>query len=101
MNFASEELSKELHKLSNWEGDDFMVENGTLVSVSYSLGYLLRKLKNLPIALDSNFGEGWRASEFHDNEVSFEFTADTPEDAAAKLCVELFKQGVLNKKEDK
>lgn len=104
---ASLELSKELYELSGWDegkkqtwhmqsktmaiGFDVHTEHDR-IAPAYSLGYLLRKLPN-----DS---EVYRASTYEANyypnpgePISFE--ADTPEDACAKLAIELIKQGVL------
>jgi hypothetical protein len=107
---ASLELCRELYELSGWQGtgDYFGVEqkkdivtenlimrgNRIIVAPAYDLGYLLRKLcrhnhfvvnlmdlQNRWVADAGGFGTG---------------QADTPEDAACKLAIELFKQGVLS-----
>lgn len=100
MNVTSKELCQELYELSGWEEDthDWWGENKTYLAPRYTLGYLLRKLhdvrppnKERTVALDW-FGEKCEA-------LSFGLTAyeATPEDATAKLAIELFKQGVLTK----
>lgn len=112
MNVANLELCKELKELSGWiSGSDFFpVKHSTEDPIpAYDLGYLLRKLpsyiklKNdrtrftLRTKPESNQHELplWQAMYGHD----FSERADTPEDAAAKLAVELFKQGILTKEE--
>jgi hypothetical protein len=90
---------------------------------AYDLGYLLRKLPETLPNVEHNFsyrlklsplGPGWCASysnhrwadahksafsrRGYDSEsiaAAYTFYKDTPEDAAAKLAIELFKQGVL------
>lgn len=117
MNTTSLELSKELYELSHWDLDD---DNDTVydnpddnpfkidgvpqrIIPAYDLGYLLRKLVTDDqlvldyIEIDFN-GVNWRAyvkQDFGKDEL-FE-TADTPEDCAAKLAIELFRQGVLKR----
>lgn len=85
-NVASMELSDELFKLSGWPQDK---------ATGYSLGYLLRKL---PRAAIVSLPPKYRAS-IYVTGVTDElvFDADTPEDAACKLAIELFKQGILTK----
>lgn len=77
---------------------------------AYDLGYLLRRL---PKWIDDEDGDDDRSYPFimehkragyYDEQTSgyvddLNCSADTPEDAAAKLAIELFKQGIL-KKED-
>lgn len=116
MNVASLELCKELYELSGWKdcefqysgwnGDDWRLEHGqpTMLDTAadsrygkqtsypaYDLGYLVRKLPAR--TLIDRFSDAYLAAlavpEF------YEARADTPEDAAAKLAIELFKQGVL------
>jgi hypothetical protein len=77
---------------------------------AYDLGYLLQKLpKNISrngnlywLTLDCNLREEWmvwyngRSSDDLMPDVDYSLVcADTPEDAAAKLAIELFKQGIL------
>jgi hypothetical protein len=89
---------------------------------AYDLGYLLRKLPKhhnfgMPYVSQANDGSQWVASyvnwwalweydgkgsakKWH-NEVidaGLHFLANTPEDAAAKLAIELFKQNLLTRK---
>lgn len=102
MNVASLENCKELYKLSGWDDCSLMWSNIDVVwrvvkvgdIPAYDLGFLLRKFRaenivvnlldvtNRWIADAGGFGTG---------------QADTPEDAACKLAIELFKQGVLDK----
>lgn len=116
MNAANLELCKELYEVSGWYGDFYftqyevkpfeattLVGRNGVIATAYSLGYLLRKL---PYPRDIRF------SETHDLTIidfqcypskvvsniyahEFRVKADTPEDAAVKLAIELFKQGVL------
>lgn len=116
MTVASKELCERLHELSGWEtgttgfcySGDMLVFGWTNDSIpAYDLGFLLRKLpykvkdeyqswqyghKLMPTASTGWkiwFGEIGKDSETH-------FTsADTPEDAAAKLCIELIESGDL------
>lgn len=110
MNVASLELCKELFELSGWwQNHPYSVydKNGkariinTRAAVgdtpAYDLGYLLRKLPN-DTTIDRLETTIFRAScfipgEFEDSEPRFE--SSTPEDATAKLAIELFKSGVL------
>lgn len=77
---------------------------------AYDLGYLLRKLQPLSkiqnlsesyIVLDHADYLGWRArleSKYDSHRDKWiEQHADTPEDAACKLAIELFKSGVLKR----
>lgn len=104
MNVASLELCKELYELSGWSdpykyGD--RVEHYHPYEVpAYDLGFLLRKLPNeITHHLDRfhliRGEDNWYAKYecFKTNDI---FTlANTPEDAAARLCIELIKQGLL------
>jgi hypothetical protein len=113
MNVASLELCKELSDLSGWAGIkdlprtkemslDYFNETfnpGYGGIPRYTLGYLLRKLpakvegyssleftkvqSNIYIFRYGGLGPGFMAS------------CDIPEDAACKLVIELFKQGIL------
>lgn len=127
MNVASLELCKKLFELSGWNGADKMWEqwtsrynegglappqvanegdadrdfqNGLLAwqpIPAYDLGYLLRKL---PTAIDLTHYSfsPWAAGYFGELvEDKLTSTGDTPEDAACKLAIELFKQGILTK----
>lgn len=113
MNVASLELCRELYKLSGWKDCShgyFRYEVGVLLRVephkpepdgiycvapAYDLGYLLRKVKGMMVKTDP-IGERGTAIYIHfanDNKI-YEENANTPEDAACKLAIELLKQGV-------
>lgn len=98
MNVASPELSQELYELSKWCPSERC--NGIHYATSpppYDLGYLMRKLPErtsriedtvmLGRATDNN---GW-STVYRE----FVFIDATPENAAALLAIELFKQGIL------
>lgn len=112
-NVASLELCKELYELSAWNdcywfnakfslnpkpvmlpqlnGEIPQVLSGELEwkQPAYDLGYLLRKL---PITTQLfHERKGWSARAYN-----MAFWSKEPEDAACKLAIELFKQGVLN-----
>lgn len=90
---ASLDLCKELYEVSEWEADAF--RDG--ITPAYDLGYLLRKLP-VHISIESHAtldGKGSRWYKAVDNSAEESCRAVTPEDAAAKLAIELFKQGVL------
>lgn len=101
MNVANEELCIELYKLSGWKTGDVIRDNPTqsaynesnVIAYRYDLGYLLRKLPVVAIVHQMTKPE-WRVV-CGDSE----FFEDTPEDAAIRLCIELFKQGILVKTE--
>jgi hypothetical protein len=69
-----------------------------VVAPAYDLGFLLRKLPNIVDAdrfrmLQS--GGGWFTG-YHDGDLfTLATVANTPEDAACKLAIELWKQEVL------
>lgn len=91
--------------------------NWQIEDPAYDLGYLLRKLPHKTewgglFVMSCNDGQ-WEASYFnfyenwHNHEqYSRRFqeapsaVADTPENAACKLAIELFKQGILPKQEE-
>lgn len=113
MNVASLKLCRELYELSGWSapqkywvlmvsGDWKAVNKDTTVEVeinrsiypAYDLGYLLRKLPPYSRIQSMKGDVPYRVS--YDNGVSERgVNADTPEDAACKLAIELFKQGIL------
>ncbi|CAB4132348.1 hypothetical protein UFOVP253_8 [uncultured Caudovirales phage] len=73
---------------------------------AYDLGYLLRKLPDYVKLFRNNYGKYYCAAvtggfRHPDNQLGQPDTAhdwyiaDTPEDAAAKLAIELFRQGIL------
>jgi hypothetical protein len=118
VNTASLELCKELYGLSGWgrgmgdrtaweytqyeEGSNWRVTPwgyGICYAshVAYDLGYLLRELPR-DFILHPIAGAQWEiqyAPGMSNREKIYQ--ADTPEDAACKLAIELFKQGVLKK----
>lgn len=128
MNVANLELCKELYELSGWDLDDywFLWEDtygidlheyghvvkpkttiptgrGRKIVPAYDLGYLLRKL---PKGSYIQVGKTGRCTAstgnaFHTEApwVVYKEHGDTPEDAAAKLCIELIKQDILKGKE--
>lgn len=114
MNVASLELSRELFEVSGWGGTHRCYRLMTagdckewrcidiLPNVSgdvpaYDLGYLLRNLPDFVSIRKANTDSGieYEAEDF-DSDLSSGY-CDTPEDAAAKLAIELFKQGVLTR----
>lgn len=122
MNVASLELSKELYELSGWEdlwyikGEDdaepWVHERRAAVSgyetlaPAYSIGFLLRKLPveigvfDTPdyrgrLTVSPGENNWWYASYDYDKQTVQ--SAHSPEDAAAKLAIDLFKQGVLTR----
>lgn len=119
---TSLEVSKELYEVSGWEGTYFVYwhrEDTTAydksewivsprrkvhqVSISaYSLSYLLRKLR--ADVSETSFipqvrGDWLLAYSLFGDLQDKTLFADTPEDAAAKLAIELFKQCILKKEE--
>lgn len=124
MSTASLELCKELYELSGWEADNVIWgdllpnEKGfkrPIVGYEYSLGYLLRKLPssiNLvgkgglrTLGLNKLGDNTYMADYWRANAKGVELPwygrlktgADTPENAACKLAIELFKQGILTR----
>lgn len=111
MIIASLELSKTLFELSGWQADNIIYgdllpnEKGfkrPVIAYEYDLGYLLRKLPTeYEVDLVAYPLGGWQAGYEFDKSAGieaaykYEFHADTPEDAACKLAIELFKQGIL------
>lgn len=113
MNVASLELCKELYELSGWDDTHWVWDKQLNViseyptgarfeSPAYDLGYLLRKLERVEGGVSltyCNHQDGSTNYCIYLNETlggSFAYD-DTPEDAAAKLAIELFKSGVLKK----
>lgn len=63
---------------------------------AYDLGYILRKLQSVGVQLYQNpHRDKWYCTVDNREEAKYLQMGDTPEDAAVKLCIELFKQGVL------
>jgi hypothetical protein len=125
MNVASQELCEKLYSLSgkvksNWKDteyrryydDGLFVTNEKLNGLwlpAYDLGYLLRKLQDndLTIILRWNRDMGgriamkewdgkWCIGTFDMPQGEYPVAA-TPEDAACKLAIQLFKKGILTK----
>jgi len=107
MNVASLPLSKELYELSGWDdtshnylstqspAGDVLTQGGGDCP-AYDLGYLLRKLPNYKLEHNGNSANAVTCGYLADNKGRWIFgSANTPEDAACKLAIELFKQGVL------
>lgn len=124
MNVANLELSRELYELSGWgdpdgeaplgeydlyftqamwcqeseksdwelytEPSDHTIYGNNHIYPAYDLGFLLRKLPKLA-RLDRG-ARNWHCTVLMNGFVAH---ADTPEDAACKLAIELWKQGVL------
>lgn len=121
MNVTSLKLSQELYELSGWEDTQFGYVDNKLelywqppegvfyplmkICAAYDLGYLLRKLPHWVTLGQTSGGytpTGWYISK----ETSQDYTnpggkitvkEKTPEDAAASLACELFRQGILIK----
>lgn len=91
--YADLKLAKELWDLSGWDTHDTFAKYEEELVPQYSLGYLLRKLPTYELVNNGLV----RSVRYYDvdKERSYYGEADTPEDAAAKLCIELIKQGVL------
>lgn len=123
MNVASLELCKELYKMSGWDGTHYVWYNRKLILErlvkydkgtkfpAYDLGYLLRKIGESSRHDHEDFGMFDTVGVFHVGSTENKYLAscasdgeqidalyeraNTPEDAAAKLAIELFKQGIL------
>lgn len=115
MTVATPELCKQLFDLSGWSDTYFStnIYNGRLVKrfpkhstehiPAYDLGFLLRKLppKYYVTRAEAPADNIWCIG--HEEELPAEsfsevpIFADTPEDAACMLAIELFKQGILTK----
>lgn len=130
MNVASEELCRKLYVISEWKWKDteyfyyipvdfksteswvrteLTYDDTKMIKhvPAYDLGYLLRKLP-------ANIGDQWlRIAPITNNQwAAYYITmgvksagqdewADTPEDAVCKLAIELFKQGILKREENR
>lgn len=119
MNVASLELCKELYRLSGWyttnvgtlyytphTGQDSVAQLGASSKSipAYDLGYLLRRLTAPEydyLNIELLVTDCQVNIECYDKREQFEpigiYNADTPEDAATRAAIELFKQGVLQK----
>jgi len=103
MNVANLENCKELYELSGWQLDQHdrfwkIMPDGhgeTQIGYgefpAYDLGYLLRKIDQVAV---EHYEGRWKALHMTS---SAGVVADTPEDAACKLAIELFKAGVLER----
>jgi hypothetical protein len=102
MNVASKELCKELYELSGWNDPEQILWSRAGGHPEYTLGYLLRKLMPYEPFVGLTLTDGWVAYtknwNVNPSGVYIE-RENTPEDAAAKLAIELFKQGLLNNEE--
>lgn len=117
-NTASEELSRELYALTDWDNTNLFsdgsvwftqdnLEAGDVdindpddnLTPMYELGYLLRKLPEAATVSKASKTYGAWIAGVTDIEHALENPtfqeADTPEDALCKLAIELFKQGIL------
>jgi hypothetical protein len=112
MNVASLEYCKELQDVSHWihglnyvwcykngewEVFDMTMRSdyttgGEVFVPAYDLGYIFRKLPSTRL---SKSGIGYRIAYLSHGRERIMQKADTPEDAACKLAIELFKQGIL------
>lgn len=104
MDVASLELCRELYELSGWSDTDFIWETDgevdffthedtahhTFLVSAYDLGYLLRKLQPVLHMIER--------TDFAVMLHNIPWRLD-PENAAARLAIELFKQGVLVRSE--
>lgn len=106
MSVATLELCRELYELSGWQSGNWHIIGPDESTPSYDLGYLLRKLPRIHKRDWHLFLQPWtrygtwycNLRHWQDPYLLVEERAsvgDTPEDAAAKLAIELFKQGVL------
>lgn len=115
MNTASLELCQDLYKLSGWNLTEKHWYKGEPVyhapypwdCPAYDLGFLLEKLGNLHVELKRPYSNSepinlWSCMAVYDDGEELPAylieSANTPEDAACKLAIELFKHGVLKRK---
>lgn len=92
-------------RLDRWKLKHSRTEtDGELIIPAYDLGFLLRKLPKFVDRAEfwmTNDVLAWTAGYATDKYANGNFhftrseTADTPEDAATKLAIQLFKEGVL------
>lgn len=103
MNTASLELCRELYELSGWGEDGNQPDAWHDISTpAYDLGYLLRKLPgrtSIIKLIDNYIAIHDEPSQIFNADFGYKFVADTPEDAAAGLAIELLKTGVLQKEQ--
>lgn len=108
MYVANIDLCRELYELSGWETESWLSASDLLPEVidgkktgrykrqqvpAYDLGFLLRKLPEATHI--ARFTDTYQALYVVRGIPQEECRADTPEDAACKLAIELFKHGVL------
>lgn len=100
MTVASLEFCKELYELSGWVTDEWRSGTGTTTGAypAYNLGYLLRKLPDSSEVFRFDYN-AYEATHYPNPGGDSSARADTPEDAACKLAIELFKQGILRRGE--
>ena|SRR3990167_2142342 len=126
MNTTSKDISKRLYELSGW-GDRCEVyfswqtkydkvittkEQGAEDSdgflrpwavPAYNLGFLLRKIPANTSIYDwvqiGKHEKDYEVSWWIETDFIDSFSADTPEDAVAKLCIQLFESSILKKGE--
>lgn len=101
MNVATLGLCSELYRLSGWgDGEKPKLKEHIITAnesrletyPAYDLGYLLRKLEGFDVRL--HYSNTWRLWGVFAQDSKGE-DHDSPENAAAKVCIELFKLGVL------
>lgn len=95
MHTVSQELSKKLHAVSGWYTDDDWDDNHP----KYTLGFLMRKLPPHYAIWRGRSGKWYVAPVESATRLSLELDidADSAENAAAMLCMELFRQNILTK----
>lgn len=103
MNVASQKLCKELYELSGWGLDELSTSTGMVIELTpdnvlwadgvpqYDLGYLVRRI---PLYEQRKYSDSYGFLDLSGRGVK-EVTADSPEDAACRLAIELFKKGIL------
>ena len=104
-NLPSIELCRELFDLSGWEyGIDVRVVpksmGGVYKAPTYDLGYLVRKLPKKFLLEAEPWGGSSKKENWRIKTLQGAAEADTPEGAACKLAIELFKQGVLKRESE-
>lgn len=108
MQVASLELCKKLYKVSGWRDTDQhwdALKSWPIALPKYELGYLLRKLPSkqgrYSLSLEEIRAGNWICGYLGNGNIArFAYgQGTTPENAAAKLCIELFNQHILQKEE--
>lgn len=106
-------VSKSTRLRSGYPGNILPKMLPDFITPAYDLGYLLRKLPEGKIDRIHKVTKGvWWSNKWqkwvcirqrygvgsdNDEWKTYEYKADTPEDAAAKLAIQLFKQNILTK----